>query len=66
MPDFPQMLEPDGSRGEWHVAVLTKVVQEQQKTIADLSKKMGELERDLKLKNHVALVSTDMPRLASK
>ncbi len=48
------------------VAVLTKVVQEQQKTIADLSKKMGELERELKLKNHVAVVNTDISRLASK
>jgi hypothetical protein len=48
------------------VAVLTKVVKEQLKTIADLSKKMGELEREMKLKNHVALVNTDMPRLASK
>jgi len=48
------------------VAVLTKVVKAQQKTIADLSKKMSELERVLKLKNHVALANTDMPRLASQ
>jgi hypothetical protein len=41
------------------VAVLTKVVQEQQKTIAELSKKMSALERELKLKNDVALVATD-------
>ena len=42
------------------VAVLTKVVQEQQKTIAELSKKMSELERKLKLKNDVAMVATDL------
>ncbi|MBL7204392.1 MAG: tail fiber domain-containing protein [Desulfobacteraceae bacterium] len=42
------------------VAVLTKVVQEQQKTIAELSKKMSELERELKLKNDVAMVATDL------
>ena len=44
------------------VAVLTKVVQEQQKTIAELSKKMTELERELKLKNDVAMVATDLFR----
>jgi len=42
------------------VAVLTKVVQEQQKTIAELSRKMSELERELKLKNDVAMVATDL------
>ena len=44
------------------VVVLTKVVQEQQKTIAELSRKMSELERELKLKNDVAMVTTDLSR----
>jgi len=37
------------------VAVLTKVVQEQQKTIAELSKKMDDLERQLKLERNPTL-----------
>ena len=60
--DAPELVATKDKKGMSSmdvVAVLTKVVQEQQKTIADLSKKMGELERELKLKNHVALVVTD-------
>jgi hypothetical protein len=38
------------------VAVLTKVVQEQQKTISELSEKMADLQREMKLKGSVALV----------
>ncbi len=60
--DAPELVATKDKKGMSSmdvVAVLTKVVQEQQKTIADLSKKMGELERELKLKNQVALVATD-------
>jgi uncharacterized coiled-coil protein SlyX len=37
------------------VAVLTKVVQEQQKTIAELSKEMAELKKELKSKGPLTL-----------
>jgi uncharacterized coiled-coil protein SlyX len=40
------------------VAVLTKVVQEQQRTIAELNEKVAQLDREVKLKNGFA--SLDM------
>jgi hypothetical protein len=36
------------------VAVLTKVVQEQQKTISELTEKVADLQREVKLKGSVA------------
>ena len=41
------------------VAVLTKVVQEQQKTISQLTEKMTKLENELKLKQNLLLASID-------
>ncbi len=61
--DVPELVASKDKKGMSSmdvVAVLTKVVQEQQKTIAELSKKMSELERELKLKNDVAMVATDL------
>lgn len=61
--DAPELVATKDKKGMSSmdvVAVLTKVVQEQQKTIAELSKKMSELERELKLKNNVAMVATDL------
>ena len=61
--DVPELVASKDRKGMSSmdvVAVLTKVVQEQQKTIAELSKKMSELERELKLKNDVAMVATDL------
>ena len=63
--DVPELVATKDKKGMSSmdvVAVLTKVVQEQQKTIAELSKKMDELERELKLKNNVALVAPDLFR----
>ena len=63
--DVPELVATKNKKGMSPmdiVAVLTKVVQEQQKTIAELSKKMTELERELKLKNDVAMVATDLFR----
>ena len=40
------------------VAVLTKVVQEQQKTISSLSEEMKELKREMKLKGSMAMTDT--------
>lgn len=61
--DVPELVASKDRKGMSSmdvVAVLTKVVQQQQKTIAELSKKMSELERELKLKNDVAMVATDL------
>jgi hypothetical protein len=61
--DVPELVATKDKKGMSSmdvVAVLTKVVQEQQKTIAELSKKMSELERKLKLKNDVAMLATDL------
>jgi len=61
--DVPELVATKDRKGMSSmdvVAVLTKVVQEQQKTIAELSRKMSELERELKLKNDVAMVATDL------
>jgi hypothetical protein len=61
--DVPELVATKDKKGMSSmdvVAVLTKVVQEQQKTIAELSKKMSELERELKLKNDVAMVGTEL------
>ena len=61
--DVPELVATKDRKGMSSmdvVAVLTKVVQDQQKTIAELSKKMTELERELKLKNDVAMVDTDL------
>jgi len=61
--DVPDLVATKGRKGMSPmdvVAVLTKVVQDQQRTIAELSKKMSELERELKLKNDVAMVATDL------
>jgi hypothetical protein len=63
--DVPELVATKDKKGMSSmdvVAVLTKVVQDQQKTIAELSKKMDELERELKLKNDVAMVATDLFR----
>jgi hypothetical protein len=63
--DVPELVATKDKKGMSSmdvVAVLTKVVQDQQKTIAELSKKMDELERELKLKNNVAMVATDLFR----
>ena len=63
--DVPELVATKDKKGMSSmdvVAVLTKVVQEQQKTIAELSKKMDELERELKSKNDVAMVTTDLFR----
>jgi cell division protein FtsB len=63
--DVPELVATKDRKGMSSmdvVAVLTKMVQEQQKTIAELSKKMDELERELKLKNDVAMVDTDLFR----
>lgn len=60
VPDLVASKDRKGMSSMDVVAVLTKVVQEQQKTIAELSKKMSELERELKLKNDVAMVATDL------
>ncbi len=63
--DVPELVATKDRKGMSSmdvVAVLTKVVQDQQKTIAELSKKMDELERELKLKNDVAMVTTDLFR----
>lgn len=60
VPDLVATKDRKGMSSMDVVAVLTKVVQEQQKTIAELSKKMSELERKLKLKNDVAMVATDL------
>ena len=62
--DAPELVATKEKRGMSSmdvVAVLTKVVQEQQKTITELSRKMSELQRELKLKNDVAMVNTDLP-----
>ena len=61
--DVPELVASKDKKGMSSmdvVAVLTKVVQEQQKVIAELSKKMSELERQLKLKNDMAMVATDL------
>ncbi|MFH1951162.1 MAG: hypothetical protein ABIL06_06070 [Pseudomonadota bacterium] len=42
------------------VAVLTKVVQEQQKTIAELSKKVAELQNRIKIKEEPLVLSYKM------
>ena len=63
--DVPELVATKDKKGMSSmdvVVVLTKVVQEQQKTIAELSRKMSELERELKLKNDVAMVTTDLSR----
>jgi len=63
--DVPELIATKDKKGMSSmdvVAVLTKVVQEQQKTIAELSRKMSELETQLKLNNHVAMVDTDLSR----
>jgi hypothetical protein len=60
--DVPELVATKDKKGTSSmdmVAVLTKVVQEQQKTIAELSKKMGELERELKAKDKVAMATTN-------
>lgn len=60
--DVPELVATKDKKGTSSmdmVAVLTKVVQEQQKTIAELSKKMGELERELKAKDKVAMATID-------
>ena len=67
--DVPELVATKDRKGMSSmdvVALLTKVVQNQQKTIAELSKKMDELERELKLKNNVALVATDLFRPVAK
>jgi hypothetical protein len=61
--DVPELVATKGKKGTSSmdmVAVLTKVVQEQQKTITELSKKMGNLERELKLRDNAALATTDL------
>ena len=63
--DVPELVATKDRKGMSSmdvVALLTKVVQNQQKTIAELSKKMDELERELRLKNDVAMVDTDLFR----
>ena len=62
VPDLVATKDRKGMSSMDVVALLTKVVQEQQKTIAELSRKMSELERELKLKNDVAMVDTDLFR----
>jgi hypothetical protein len=60
--DVPELVATKDKKGTSAmdmVAVLTKVVQEQQKTIAELSKKMGELEKELKAKDKVAMATTN-------
>ena len=60
--DVPELVATKDKKGTSSmdmVAVLTKVVQEQQKTIAELSKKMGELEKEMKLKDNVAMATAD-------
>ena len=62
VPDLVATKDRKGMSSMDVVALLTKVVQNQQKTIAELSKKMDELERELRLKNDVAMVDTDLFR----
>lgn len=47
------------------VAVLTRVVKEQQKTISELSEKVNELEREMKLKGSLALADTNFLNIES-
>ncbi len=47
------------------VAVLTRVVKEQQKTISGLSEKVNELEREMKLKGSLALADTNFLNIES-
>ncbi|MBC8176584.1 MAG: tail fiber domain-containing protein [Deltaproteobacteria bacterium] len=63
--DAPELVASKDKKGMSSmdvVAVLTKVVQEQQKTIAELSKKMSELERQLKLERNPTLASVGSSR----
>lgn len=60
--DVPDLVAMKGRKGVNTmdiVAVLTKVVQEQQKTISQLTEKMTKLENELKLKQSLALASID-------
>ena len=61
-PDLVASKDRKGMSSMDVVAVLTKVVQEQQKTIAELSKKMSELERQLKLERNPTLASVSSSR----
>jgi len=63
--DVPELVASKDRKGMSSmdvVAVLTKVVQEQQKTMAELSKKMSELERQLKLERNPTLASVGSSR----
>jgi len=63
--DVPELVASKDKKGMSSmdvVAVLTKVVQEQQKTIAELSKKLDKLERELKLERNSTLASVDFSR----
>jgi len=60
--DVPELVATKDKKGTSSmdvVAVLTKVVQEQQKTIAELSQKMADLEKELKAKDKVAMATID-------
>lgn len=60
--DVPELVATKDKKGTSSmdvVAVLTKVVQEQQKTIAELSQKMADLENQLKAKDKVAMATID-------
>lgn len=59
VPDLVATKDKKGTSPMDVVAILTKVVQEQQNTIAELSRKMGELEKELKAKDKVAMATTD-------
>jgi len=59
VPDLVATKDKKGTSSMDVVAVLTKVVQEQQKTIAELSQKMAELEKELKTKDKVAMATAD-------
>lgn len=57
--DVPELVATKDRKGVSSmdiVAVLTKVVQEQQKKIAELNERLGKLERDVKLKGSLASI----------
>ena len=62
VPDLVATKDRKGMSSMDVVAVLTKVVQEQQKTIAELTKKLDSLERMVKLERTPTLASVDVKK----
>ncbi len=62
--DVPELVATNDRKGLSSmdiVAVLTKVLQEQQKTISELTGRVADLEREVKLRRAVAAADIELP-----